>query len=155
MITLDYANITSELAVGSYPATPEDILHLQALGFTAVLSVQSDADLDERAASWERFWRFYTGRGISAVRVPIIDFDASDLAKNLLGAVDALDKLVKSGRRVYLHCTAGINRSPTVAIAWIMRESKQPLETVLASFQAARPSARPAISTLEKWERRK
>lgn len=155
MITLDYATITPELAVGSYPATPEDILHLQSLGYTAVLSVQSDADLDERAASWERFWRFYTSRGMTAVRVPIIDFDASDLAKNLAGAVDALDKLVKSGRRVYLHCTAGINRSPTVAIAWMMQETKQPLAVVLASVQAARPSVRPAIATLEKWERRK
>ncbi len=155
MVTLSYGTLTELLLVGSYPQSPEDVLHLESLGVRGVLNLQSDADLAERGVSWPLFWRFYTGRGIQAVRYPILDFSPAELARQLGGAVDALDRLVgpAPGRRVYLHCTAGVNRSPSVAIAWLMRRQGLSREEAYALVKAGRPEAMPYPEVLDRWER--
>ena len=43
------------------------------------------------------------------------------LREKLLSCVDRLDDLLAAGHTVYLHCTAGIGRSPTVAIGYLHR----------------------------------
>ena len=42
------------------------------------------------------------------------DFDRADLKLKLPASVTALNDLVESGETVYVHCTAGVSRSPTV-----------------------------------------
>jgi protein-tyrosine phosphatase len=54
-------------------------------------------------------------------RVPVRDFDAAELRSKLPECVRNLDGLLSAGHLVYLHCTAGINRSPTVAMAFLYR----------------------------------
>ncbi len=54
-------------------------------------------------------------------RVPLRDFDPVDLREQLPECVCALDQLLSAGYSVYLHCTAGTGRSPTVAIAYLHR----------------------------------
>lgn len=46
------------------------------------------------------------------------DFDPVDLQEKLPKCVLALDQLLATGHSVYLHCTEGAGRSPTVAIAY-------------------------------------
>jgi len=41
------------------------------------------------------------------------------LREKLLECVDTLVQLLAAGHTVYLHCTAGIGRSPTVAIGYL------------------------------------
>lgn len=127
MFHISYAQLLPELWVGSYPQSPEDILHLKSIGVNAVLSVQSDEDLASRAMNWELFWKFYMAQGFQVARVPITDFDRDDLLMRIDLAVGALDDLVRRGARVYLHCTAGLNRSPTIAVAWLARHRQMTL----------------------------
>ncbi len=156
MLTLSYGVISEPLLVGSYPQTPEDVLHLISLGVRGVLNLQSDEDLSDRGVSWDLFWRFYTSKGVQAVRHPIPDFSPGELSKHLATAVDALDRVVgpAPGRKTYLHCTAGVNRSPTVAIAWLMRRHGLSRLDAQAQVLAARPVARPYPEVLDRWERR-
>jgi protein-tyrosine phosphatase len=49
------------------------------------------------------------------------DFDAAELRSKLPECVRNLDGLLASGHVAYLHCTAGVNRSPTVAMAYLHR----------------------------------
>lgn len=154
MITLSYGVISDQLLVGVYPQTPEHVLHLKSIGVRGVLNLQSDDDLAQRGVSWDLFWRFYTAQGLQAVRYPIPDFSPNDLWKHLAGGVEALERLVgPGGRRVYLHCTAGINRSPTVAIAWLMTRHGLSRAEAEEQVMAARPMAHPYPEVLDRWER--
>lgn len=42
-----------------------------------------------------------------------------------------------------IHCRAGVNRSPTIVVAYLMRHEGQSLRQALAAVTAARPLARP------------
>ena len=47
------------------------------------------------------------------------DFDSVDLREKLPECVRALKSLLSNGHTVYLHCTLGATRSPTVAVAYL------------------------------------
>ena len=57
--------------------------------------------------------------GVEHVRRPTRDFDAASLRLSIPTAVAALETSVYAGRRVYVHCTAGLGRAPAVAIAFL------------------------------------
>ena len=52
-------------------------------------------------------------------RVPVQDFSPDALRKGLPGCVEAVGELVEDGHSVYVHCNVGVNRSPSVAIAYL------------------------------------
>ena len=63
--------------------------------------------------------------------VPVTDFDALDLKRQLPRCVMVLDELVVAGHRVYVHCAAGVTRSPTVIVAYLHWKLDWPLEKAL------------------------
>jgi hypothetical protein len=150
-VELSHHTIVEGLAVGPYPRDPAQVLALQRSGISAVLNVQSDIDFRDRAIQWDLFWKFYVARGIHVVRHPIRDFDSADLYEKLPAAVDVLDHLINGGHSVYLHCTAGVNRSPTVAIAWLLAHRGFTLEAAHAHFMAIRSIAVPDLSVLRRF----
>lgn len=58
-------------------------------------------------------------RSVLLERHPFPDFSGEGLRAGLPAAVSALDALLEAGHCVYLHCTAGMGRSPGVAIAYL------------------------------------
>ena len=117
---LDYDAILDHLFVGTYPRTRRDVDQLKSDdGITGVLSLQTDEDIRAYGLDWKRLSRHYETRGMEVERAPILDFDPIDLRARLGHAVDVLDALMGRHRRVYVHCTAGVGRSPAVAIAWL------------------------------------
>lgn len=58
-------------------------------------------------------------RGVEHWRHPFVDFNADSLRQGLPHAVAAMDKAIRNGHVVYCHCTAGMGRSPGVAIAYL------------------------------------
>ena len=117
MIT--FGSITPTLFVGSYPRSQIDVSRLRAAGITAVLNLQTDADVDALSVDGAALSSHYGEHDIVIARYPIRDFDPEDVEQRLGNAVIVLDRLLDSGHRVYVHCTAGINRSPTVVIAYL------------------------------------
>jgi protein-tyrosine phosphatase len=67
---------------------------------------------------WDPLEAHYRDTGIELCRVPVRDFDPIDLREKLPECVRALEHLLSAGHSVYLHCTLGASRSPTVAIAY-------------------------------------
>jgi protein-tyrosine phosphatase len=115
---IDYNRILPQLLVGTYLESAQEVqtLHRQD-GVTAVLNLQTDQDI--RAFSAEPPGDLYAGSGVKLCRVPVRDFDSPDLRQKLPECVRALVRLLDEGHTVYLHCTVGANRSPTVAIAYL------------------------------------
>ena len=58
-------------------------------------------------------------RGVRHEHHPFVDFSADSLREGLPKAVAAMDKVLREGHVVYCHCTAGMGRSPGVAIAYL------------------------------------
>jgi atypical dual specificity phosphatase len=150
-VKLSHNRIDDWLHVGSNPAEPADILHLsRALGVTAVVNLQSDEDFAHRAINWQAFWTVYTQNGIAVERVPILDFVRPDLLQNLEQAVETVHRFRESGATVYLHCNAGVNRSPTVAIAYHVLHGGLSIADA-AAFVQERRTCVPYLDVVERW----
>jgi protein-tyrosine phosphatase len=126
---MDYAQILGQLFLGSRPETKADIDKLRLdSGITAVLNLQTDNDMRAVKLVWEPLEAHYRKSGIKLCRLPVRDFDPVDLQEKLPECVRALEHLLTAGHAVYLHCTLGASRSPTVAIAYLCWCRGQDLE---------------------------
>jgi protein-tyrosine phosphatase len=111
--------IRPALLVGEYPM-PEDAAWLRdEHGVTAVVSLQDDADLASKGVRLRTLERAYQKYALRFHRIPVPDGDAAHLAARVDEIVALLGRLADEGHRVYLHCNAGFNRAPTVAIAFL------------------------------------
>jgi len=117
---MEYVELVSQLFLGSRPETTADIDRLRLdSDVTAVLNLQTDDDMRAVHLVWEPLEAHYRNTGIELFRVPVRDFDPVDLREKLPECVRALDHLLAANHSVYLHCTLGASRSPTVAIAYL------------------------------------
>ncbi len=123
-----YSQILPELLVGACPRGAGDVARLRAEGTVeAALSLQTDVDLERLGLDWETLAERYRAADIRPHRLPIVDFDTADLRRRLPAAVDLLDELLAQHARVFLHCNLGMERSPTVAIAYLAWRRGWPL----------------------------
>jgi protein-tyrosine phosphatase len=114
----DATRIVSGLYVGEYP-TPDDCEWLRGLGVAAVLCLQDDADLGRKGLDLGELKRAYEKAKLRFHRVPVADGDATMLVAHLDATVTWLAQRIEAGEEVYLHCNAGLNRAPTVAVAYL------------------------------------
>ena len=144
--------VYDRLYVGRYPQDPDDVARLRdELGVGAVLNLQSDEDLLDRAIQWPAMWKTYVAGGIVVERVPILDFAKDDLLRNVEAAVQKLHELRDDrGLSVYLHCNAGINRSPTIAIAYLALYQGMTLDDAQVLVEQ-RHRCIPYVDVLRKW----
>ena len=71
------------------------------------------------------------------------DFDPADQRRGLPTAVRGLYGLLRQGHRVYVHCTAGINRSPLVVLTYLTLVEGIGLEEAMTLLLRARPEVCP------------
>ena len=150
---MDYAQILPCLFVGSYPGGVEDVEELRReCDITAILNLQTDEDMRSRDIPWEALEAHYRACGILLSRVPVRD-EVAALREKLPECVHALDQLLQTGYTVYLHCTAGAGRSPTVAVAYLHRCWGWPLDRALA-YVKERQSSTPSVEAIQQapWE---
>ena len=116
---LTYAQILPRLFVGSHPRTIADIERLrQELGVTAVLNIHTDQDMSAVFLDFQPLEAHYRTCRVELRRVPMLE-QQPELRAKLCACIDALNELLAGGHTVYLHCTAGIGRAPTVAIGYL------------------------------------
>jgi atypical dual specificity phosphatase len=115
----EVAVILDHLRVGECPGA-DDVQWLRAAhGVNAVVSLQDDADLLHKNLRLSELTAAYRRHGVAFHRLPVADGDAAMLAARLPEALDLLHGLLSNGASVFLHCNAGLNRAPTVAIAYL------------------------------------
>jgi len=120
-MNMDLDQILPQIFLGACPRTTEHIDQLKHdYGITAVLNVQTEEDFAYWGINWDDLAAHYRDSGMVACRTPVRDFDADALRRNLPHCVKALDDLLRDGHTVYVHCTAGINRSPSTVIAYLL-----------------------------------
>jgi len=143
-----FAAVRPALLVGEYP-TPADAAWLRAeLGVTAVVCLQDNADLASKGVPLARLEAAYRTHAIAFHHLPVPDGRDLDLRARLDEIVALLARLVDAGERVYLHCNAGFNRAPTVAIAYLHAHEGLPLDAARDLVKACRPCV-PYMRALE------
>jgi len=117
---MDLDQVLPRIFLGSCPRTPADIDRLRhEFEITAVLNVQTDWDFPYWEIDWDELEGHYQASSIEIRRAPVTDFDRDDLRKKLPTCVAVLDELLQADHTVFVHCSAGMNRSPSTVIAYL------------------------------------
>jgi hypothetical protein len=150
IMAIDFTQILPELYVGTFPGSIQDVDRLKnECSISAVLNLQSDEDITWHKIDWPNIEDYYRACKIEIWRVPIEDFNFDDLEDKLAKAAATLNNLIRTGHRVYVHCSAGINRSPTVVIAYLYRYLGYDLKRAAQMVQDCR-TCEPYLDLVEK-----
>lgn len=142
--------VTPQLVLGPAPLDEDDFQQLKAAHVTAILSLQTEEDETDGGESESALAE---ASGMKFVSVPVMDFDKLELIRKLPACVNELEQHISSGEVVYLHCTAGVNRSPTVAVAYLHWKKQWPLEKALEHVQDCRRCV-PDVEAIRKADAR-
>jgi protein-tyrosine phosphatase len=116
---MDIAQVLPSLYIGSHPKTIDDIEKLRKeFAVTAVLNLQTEADMASVDLLWQPLETHYKAACLHLVRLPVQE-EQKEMRAKLLQCVRMLDDLIAREHTVFVHCTAGIARSPTVAIGYL------------------------------------
>jgi protein-tyrosine phosphatase len=144
------AEITRHLLIGEY-LHPNDIGWLkESFHVTAVHNLQDDDDLRLHGLDLQAVRAECDANGIRFVRTPIQDGSADAMGERLRVALDDLHALIADGRRVYVHCNAGLNRAPTLVIGYLRAHGKMSLDEAVAHVKKHRACG-PFMTILEDY----
>jgi atypical dual specificity phosphatase len=134
------ARIYNNLLIGAYPLDGDDVATLEQMGVSQVVNLVEDSEYapgqrDEVALALER-------SGIRESRINLTDFgdlpaERFDHAVNQV--LDSLDR----GRRTYVHCRAGRQRSAAVAAGVVATRSGMDIDNAVEFIRTRRPKADP------------
>jgi len=144
------STITDLLLVGEYPRISDIGWLKQAHRITAIHNLQDDEDLRINAIDLVALCDTCRRHRIKLVRTPIRDGSADDMAARLRVALERLEQLLRDRERVYLHCNAGLNRAPTLAIAWLRAHAQMSLNEAMVYFKKRRACG-PFMTVLEAY----
>ncbi|KAA8578564.1 dual specificity protein phosphatase 5 [Etheostoma spectabile] len=120
------------LYLGSaYHASRQD--YLSDLHITALLNV-SRRDLQPAKGHYNYKW------------IPVEDNNMADISSHFQEAIDFIDHVMQSGGKVLVHCEAGISRSPTICMAYIMRTQQLRLDAAFDIIKQRRAVISPNFS---------
>jgi len=142
------SEITDYLLVGEYPRHGDIEWLRNEHRVTAILNLQDDEDLRINALDIAVLREVCARHGVKLVRTPIQDGSADDMANRLVAALQDLTELVRARERIYLHCNAGLNRAPTLAIAYLRAHGGMSLNEAMAHVKQRRPCG-PFMTVLE------
>ncbi|KAM3137850.1 hypothetical protein pb186bvf_010093 [Paramecium bursaria] len=123
------ANLNGNLYLGNLDAAKDKQL-LKNLNITNVLSICT-----------EEIMKF--DKRINHLSIEIRDQLGSDISRIFEQSYTFIDNALSSGQNVLVHCAAGISRSATIVIAYIMKKNKIFLQKAFKRVKDARPYIRP------------
>jgi len=143
-----FNQITDEIFIGPYPQRTEDIDKMHEAGVTAVFDVQTDEDKIQRQIPWDLLVAHYKKVGVELCRFQIRDFNPDDLRVQLRFATKAFEALINNGKKVYVHCTAGMGRAPAVVVTYLCWVKKMEAAEAEALVKKMRPVAVPNMMVI-------
>ncbi len=143
--SLNWGDIRHDIVVGSCPMTIEDIDRIAGeAGATALLSLQTDLCRGAFSIDFSAHQTHARRRNLQLANVPMRDFDPPEQRRLLPDAVRALTRLIgNGGTRVYVYCTAGINRSPLTVLGYLTFVEGLTTEAAMDLILHGRPVAEP------------
>jgi len=142
--TLNWGEVRPDIVIGSCPMSVEDIDRIVSeAGATALLSLQTDLCRGAFGIDFGAHQGHAALTGLPLLSTPMRDFDPPDQRRVLPDAVRALTRLLGSGHRTYVYCTAGINRAPLSVIGYLTFVEELSTEEAAELVLKGRPMAEP------------
>jgi predicted protein tyrosine phosphatase len=138
--TYGFADIYEDLLIGAYPLDGEDVSMLSRMGVQQVLNLVEDEEYrsgerDEVAAALQ-------DAQIPEIRICLTDF--GDLpAEAFEEAVQQVLESLDQGRRTYVHCRAGWQRSAAVAAGVVALRTGMDIDDAVDFVRTRKPNADP------------
>lgn len=121
--------IVKGLYLGNYKIGT-DLEQVSCLGFTLVLSLENNP------------YRFYN-YNCKFKQVNIRDQPDEDIISYFDECFEAIDNEIENKGKVLIHCRAGVSRSATIAIAYLMKKNKIPYDKASEMVKKKRQKIRP------------
>jgi protein-tyrosine phosphatase len=128
------------LLVGAFPLDAADVAMLHALGIERILNLAEESEY--RPRDREAVEAALDAAGIAETRLPLPAYGGLPPAM-IDRAVREILNWLEGGKRVYLHCRAGWQRSAAVAAGVVAICQGLDIDEALATVQTRRPSADP------------
>jgi atypical dual specificity phosphatase len=144
--TYGHAEVADGLVTGALPGDADDVAVLAGEGVQCVFNLCEDVEYEDGGrASVEGA---LASAGIEERRLRLEDYGglSADALESAVGDVLAW---LEDGRRVYLHCRAGWQRSAAVAAGVIALREGVELDVALGLLRRRKPSAQPLGHQLE------
>jgi Predicted protein-tyrosine phosphatase len=143
----EYANVISKIEDWLFLSGMEpvsDLDRLKKLGITHVLNCARGVCEDHYPREFE-YWS-----------LNLLDSGGQNIIDLFFALCDWLEKIRENNQRVLVHCHAGVSRSATIVIAYLMWRQKLPFEKALLLAQEGRPICNPNggfLAQLQLWGR--
>ncbi|CAD8193164.1 unnamed protein product [Paramecium pentaurelia] len=131
VVQFTITQINENIIIGPYPQNEQDILVLKQNGIKAVLNLQTRLDIYHRGVDWDEIQNTYKKNDIIMKNFEIFDMDPIDFEKKALKAVQILRKLINNYEFVYVHCTSGIGRAPSLVVLYLSSVLQIPLNEAI------------------------
>jgi protein-tyrosine phosphatase len=127
-----------DIAVGPAPE-PDDLLRLfsewRKDGVGLIVSAQTEREAATMGLDIEE--TFARTAKLGFLRIPVPDHSAPPFSREVLDSITYIADTIDNGKKVFVHCYAGIGRSPALAAAVMVHRGATPREAVQA-LRAAR-----------------
>jgi protein-tyrosine phosphatase len=141
-----FAEVADDLLVGAYPVDADDVAVLADAGAEVLVNLCEDVEYGsgERDALGPLLER----AGIDEHRMPVPDY--GNLPREVIHrAVGEVTRELQAGRRVYLHCRAGWQRSAAIAAGVLALREGLEIEDALERLRERKPTAEPLMHQRE------
>ncbi len=135
-----FAEVLDDLIVGAYPLDRDDVAALTRAAVVRVLNLTEDVEYrpgDRRAVE-----RALRAAGIEERRLSLTDYGGLPPGA-LEAAVREVTAWLDEGKRTYLHCRAGWQRSAAVAAGVVAVRTGREIDEALDYVRHRKPSADP------------
>lgn len=121
-----------DLAIGPHPIGYE-MLHvscraLREEGIDIVVSAQTDRERRQLGLAAEA--EEVEAAGMEFINIPIIDHTPPPFSDEVFEIIESLAQKIREGRRIFIHCYAGIGRSATLAAGVLIELGYTPQQAV-------------------------
>ncbi|TMM03705.1 MAG: hypothetical protein E6G05_07725 [Actinobacteria bacterium] len=135
-----FADVFDGLLIGAYPLDEVDVSMLASLGVQRVLNLAEESEY--RPGDRDAVETALDASGIEEQRLPLPDYGG--LPPGLIErAVQDVLAWLGEGKRTYLHCRAGWQRSAALAAGVVAIREHMDIDDALALVQSRKPSADP------------
>ncbi len=148
--TLHWNEIRENILIGSCPMTELDLERIRhETGASAILSLQHDECLAHFGINYEQHRVHGRRLGMEMARSPMRDFNPCEQRQRLPAAVRRLWGLITDRHRVYVHCTAGMGRSPLTILGYLTFVEGYTREDAMHLLRSKRPGVIPSLEAYD------